>query len=403
MDNNIDNKENKIGETEEKNKPRLGKKIDFKKIRPGKFKLRDPKLVLALFFLVVGILFLIFKPGKFSGLSLPGKNIEKVNVLKMEDSIENLEGTKFGMYKNYLYKWQNGKIFLRSLTEEGLSYNMALNMYDPIIVPGNKYIFLGNPEDGIIYFLNSKAEMVERIPLNSPLFSMREEADNLIYHTKKDGSEAIGIIDSSFNNTMKYAYDGESILTYDYFPSKEKVAIAVLNIDEKSLGTRLDLYSNLRDKESLYFDGEIVLDLKYINLGNLLVLTDNNLYYISENEIAWKRDFPLIKNMEVEGNNIYVLNGNHLTILDNKGETKEDLTFTEQYTGIKLFERGLFKDELILYNENGLVLVKNGEVFLDHKQEVLQVDVNQDTIFLLDNDKYGFYKKTVKELEVEEE
>jgi len=336
-------------------------------------------------------------------MKLPPKNTEKINVLKMTDSIENIEGTKFGIYKDYLYKWQNGKIFLRSLTEEGVSYNMALNMDNPIIVPGNKYIFLGNPEDGIIYFLDSKAEMLERIPLNSPLFSMKEENDNLVYHTKDGENESLGIIDSSFNNVMKYSYEGENILTYDYFPSKGKVAIGILNVDEKSIGTRLDLYSNLNNKESLYFDGELVLDLKYLNMGNLLVLTDSNLYYISENEIAWKRDFPLIKNMAVEANNIYILNGNHLTVLDNKGETKEDFTFTDQYKDLKISELGLFKDEIILYNDKGLIILKNGEIFLEHKQEISQLDVSNGIIFLLDGDKYGFYEKTFKEVEVEEE
>lgn len=341
------------------------------------------------------------------GSELPNKKntgrTEKVNVLHMTDSIENLEGSQFGIYKNYLYKWQNGKLYLRSLTEEGVSYNMALNIGNPLVIPGNKYIFVANPEEGIIYFLNSKAEMLERIPLNTPIFSMKEDGDNLIYHTKLGANESVGIIDSNLNNLMKYNYDGESVLTYDFDPSKSKVAIGVLNVEEKSIGTRLDLYRDLSNKESLYFDGEIILDLDYIGLGNLLVLTDNNLYYISENNIVWKKDFTLIKDMEVEGSNIYVLNGTHLTVLDTKGQVKEDLAFTEQYSKIYICETGFLKDELILYNSGELVVLKKGEEFLRHKQEILQVDKAQGKIFILDQAKYGFYENSVEEVEIEEE
>lgn len=329
-------------------------------------------------------------------------NVEKVNILTETDAIANSEGNEFGMFKDYLYKWQNGKIFLRSLTEEGTSYNMSLNIQNPMIESGDKYLFIGNKDDGIIYFLNNKAEMVERIPLNAPLFSMKQKNDSLVYQTKTGNMESIGIIDSNFNNVMKYTYDKETTLIYDYFPSKKKVAVAVLNVEEKTIGTRLDLYNNLTDKETLYFDGEIVLDLKYVNLGNLLVLTDNNLYYVSENDIVWKKEFPLIKDMKVNGNNIYVLYGNHLSVIDNKGEIKEDIVLSNQYNDIHLFESGIFSDEIIVYNDLELAILKKGEEFLKQNQEIMQIDTSQGTIFILDKDKYGFYKKDVKEVEVEE-
>ncbi len=318
-------------------------------------------------------------------------------VLSEFDKIENKQGNKFGIYNEYLYKWENGKIFLRNLEKEGDSYNLSLNISTPIIVPGSKYLFVTNPEEGIIYYVNSKGEMVERMPLNQPIFSVKEENDNLIYHTKKYDDESIGIIDSELNNVMKYDYNGETVLEYDYYPNNNKVAIAVLNVDEKSIGTRLDLYTNLKDKETIYFDKEVVTKLKYINLGNLLVLTDNNLYYISENEVVWQKDLPLAKDILVTGSKIHVLYGNHLMELDTNGEEKKNITLSNQYNRLTGLEGKMFSENLIAYNDSELVLIKNGEEVLKHNQDISRVDTWKDTIFILDRTKYGFFKEEIKE------
>lgn len=350
---------------------------------------------------IVILIILSFNIFKGDLATQPGK--EKVNVLTMVDQIENLEGTKFGMYKDYLYKWQDKRLYLRSLTEEGLSYNIALNIDDPIIETGDRYILVGNPAEGIIYYLDDKAEMVERMPLNNSLYSFKSINDHVIYHTKTGDLEYVGIIDSDMNNLMKYGYEGETVISYDYYPAKERVAVASFNVDEKSIGTRLDLYNKLRDKDSLYFDGEIIVKLDYINVGNLLVLTDKSLYYISENEIVWKKDFPLIRDMKVEASDIYVLNGNHLTSLDTKGEEVEDIALEDQYSHIELAGSSIFGREIILYSDTGLVVLKKGQEFLRHSQEINQLDTNEGMIFILDSKKYSFNKKDVKEIEIEEE
>lgn len=331
---------------------------------------------------------------------------KKVNVLKMDESIKRLESTKFRIYKDNILKWENGKLYIRNLSKEGLSYNIALNANDPIILPGDNTIFFANKDEGIIYFLDEKAEMKERIQLGKPIYRLKQFKDNLVYHVKSGQNEEIGVINSKGQSLMRYEYKGENILDYSYDPKKRNLTVSVLEVYDKGMTSRLEFYEKLSEKRSkdfLNFEGEVIVKLDYTELGNVVALTDDNLYYISEGKIAWNKDLNIVRDYHLKGRDIYLLHSNYLTILDNKGDEKENIALTEEYSNVLPYKSGFLKEEVILYSDQLITILKNGEEFLSQKQPISQIDFYEDTIFILDQEKYGFYKKDKEDVEVKEE
>lgn len=295
----------------------------------------------------------------------------------LESSRELKEGEKLFSFKDNLVSWHNGELTIFGEEEKSLS----LNIEEPIFELGEDLIYVGNPVEGIIYFVNLEGEIVERIDLGSPLFNMKSKGKLLLYHRKYDNMESIGIVNNEGQNIMKYDFRDEKILNCDYDTSDKIAYIGTLKSDE-NIGSKLYIYKDLKEPEVIEFSNEIILNVDVVKLGNYLVLTDEKLYYFSGKEVVWEEEIVLLKDYKVYDDNPYLLISNTLSKLNLKGEVEEELKFAKSYNKFLRYDKGVLNEEILVYGPEGLAIWDKEEI-ASKDLEIQDVFINGESIFVI--------------------
>lgn len=332
-----------------------------------------------------------------------GLNIfaETIKEFELVESYPRDELSRFGLFKDNICHWKDGKIEILKINGEDKPVSLGVNIQDPLIEYGKNYIYFANPLEGQIYFINEKAELVERIETGREIFSIKEVGNHLVYHVKEDLGECIGIVNKKGEKVMSYEFPNEIILTYNLDRTGKVLLVSKLEIEEGNIKSCVEKYDSGEKKENIYFQYELIIDIHIINSNDFILLTDSNVYRLSDQEIVWNKEFNLIKDIDFEGKNLYVLYSNYLEILDFDGKVKEKLNFDEDYNSIKVKNAGLIGVDIILSGANRVSVIQPNKDVVTKKQIVNQVDFYEDYYFILDDEKYGRYDVVKNLLEKE--
>lgn len=340
------------------------------------------------------------------GIYLKKDNInilgEKIDEFNMVNSYDRLEESKFGIFKDRIIHWTGDKVEISKIDGEEL-LSLGMNIDDPLIQYGKNYIYFANPEEGQIYFVNEKAEIVERIETGKKIFSIKEIGDYLVYHNKEDSEESIGIVNKKGEKVMRYEFPEENILDYNIDQSGEILVLSKLELEDGSIKSCVEKYESGSKSENLYFQDEIIIDIQLIDKNDVILVSDSNIYRVKAQEILWKQEFDLIKDIKFESNKIYILYSNYLEILDLNGKSEEKMDFNEDYSNIQIKKTGIRGLDILLNSSARFTLIKSNGDIVTKKQIVEQVDFYEDYYFVLDSKKYGKYDIVRRVLEIEKE
>lgn len=255
------------------------------------------------------------------------------------------------------------------------------NFTDPIIKFGSEYIYYASGDRGDVYVLNSKLETISQFNLNMNIFNIEETKKYLMVHSKGQELETLLSIDIEGNTIYKNS-PVENILNYDM--GANTYAFSTILIGDDILSS-LYLYDfQGHEVNRMVFENEVIFKVYYSN-ENIILLTDKGAYVLSDSEILWNKEYPSIKNILVDKDNIHVLYSNYLETLDLFGETLETLEFEEDYDMILSMEDGL-----ILHGENDLLLIKDDESYKVSLENTINNVSGYGNQTIVNTDKYTY-------------
>lgn len=354
-------------------------------------------IIIIIALLIIGIY------SKKDEINIFGEKIKEFEIVK---SYPKLESSKFGIFKDNICHWQGDRVEISKIDGQDEPLSLGINISEPLIEYGNHYIYFANPIEGQIYFVNEKAELIERIETGRQIFSIREIGDYFIYHGKEETGESIGIINKKGQKVMNYEFPNQNILDYNLDKSGEILMVSKIEIEDGNIKSCIEKYESGDKKDNIYFQDEVIVQIHLIDEDDMVLLSESNVYRMTDKEIKWKKEYNLIKDIEFQGNNIYLLYSNYLEILDLDGKSKSKLDFNEDYTNIQIKKSSIIGSDIVLSSSSRITVIQGNNDIVTKKQIVEQVDFNDDYYFILDNEKYSQFDiikrvlKTKKEEEI---
>lgn len=318
--------------------------------------------------------------------------VAKEKILKLKYSYNDMGDIEsLNFYDGNIVKWTNNKIsFLNS--DGSLILEKEFDFFEPEIYYGEKYIYVLDKATGDIYSFDSKGNTIHRYQLNKEVYNIKESHENFIYHVKLPNMETISVLDKDKVLIGNYSYDDKNILTYNTNKDGSKSLVALLNLDEGILKSHVDIYGiNNERLDTLDFVGEIVLYFDFTQKEEIILLTDRNLYFISDGKIMWKKQFDLIRDIYLKKDMIYILYSNYLEVIDFSGRTQNKLGLVEEYDEILPFG-----ENILLYGHNHLVVIKDGKEMFKLIEEIEKAFASKDEILILGPEDVKIYELSNK-------
>ena len=178
------------------------------------------------------------------------------------------------------------------------------------------------------------------------IFNIYESDKYIMVHSKEEAENLYSI--NTQGSIIYKNSPGQNILSYDMGPNT--YAFSTLTIGDDIVSS-LYLYNFEGELvDTIEFENEVIFQFKYSG-DNLILITDKGLYFINR-EILWDKEFPLIKNILLYNENIYLLYSNYLEIISLSGESLDTIELKEDYDMIMNVE-----DKIILHGEKDILII----------------------------------------------
>lgn len=302
-------------------------------------------------------------------------NITKKEIELKKEKV--YSGKNMTFFDGSLVKWEENT--LTFLKEDGDDkWIKEFTFDDPVVMYGKNIIYVIDKLTGDIYQLNNNGDTKTRIQLENSIFNLKESSQNLIAHSKNEENESLTFMDNEGNKLGNLTVD-ESILTYSFNNDSTKYVYSSINMKESTISSNLKVNSiDGIEEYKINIPNEIIISTEFIN-NQVIVLSDSSLRLMDKGEFKWSRDFPLIKDIYLNGNEIYLLYGNNLEVIDLKGETKNKISLGLDYNRIVSIE-----NYFVLYGNKDLLILQNGKEILKYIGEgsIINVSGNRESLAL---------------------
>ena len=187
-----------------------------------------------------------------------------------------------------------------------------------------------------------------------PVFNIKVSDSGLIVHLKLEGGEKLLYYnlerkeweEVNFADTfpLDYWINNSDNLMYTQIELKEDGLISELY--EKKVDNT-ELKANLKDR--------LILKVLAFKQG-YIILTEMGIVKIDDNGDYFTRDYDLVHDILIDGEEIYILYGDNLEILNSSLETVHKKTYALSYTKLHRHEK-----YILLYGEKNIVALFNIE------------------------------------------
>lgn len=298
-----------------------------------------------------------------------------------------LEGDNLTFFNGTLIKWEQNSISI--LNEDGSSrWTKEFDFIEPRVVYGSRNIYIMDKLAGDIYIMDKMGDTVSSIQLYKEIFNLKESINGFIVHLKEEEKDSLEFIDK-YGVVLKSLEGTGDVLTYSLNADNSKYVYSNIDISNSSISSKL-MVCSIEGKEeySVNIPNEIVISTSFIK-DKIVVTTDSSIKLIEKGVFKWSKEYPLIKDIFIDNNDIYLLYGDNLELLDLNGESKGKITFGVEYNKIIPVE-----SYIALYSNKDLLILQDFQEVLKYKadEDILNVTGNVNSIALHYKNKLEIYK-----------
>lgn len=307
--------------------------------------------VFAILFIIVIFLLVFF--------SFEGNQKKFVELLDKLDNTEkevievkNISGSNFQYINGRLFTFNGEKLTSMDM-EENLLWQKTFLVPNLIFTNNTSKMCVYNKEVGEVYVYNTNGETLFELKLDKEIFLVRLFEKGLSIHSKDESKDQITF----------YDYDGEIIKDLNYNDTflvnyyMERDYIYTSEIIYKTNGFQSNFIKLENDNKSVELDLENQIPIRREKIGsNFTYLTDEGVIFTKGDKIIWKKNYPIIKDLLVDGEEVYVLYGDNFEVLNKSGEQLQKFTLALNYN--KIYQHGKY---IILVGDKDIILYRHRE------------------------------------------
>ncbi|WP_422485969.1 DUF5711 family protein [Gudongella sp. DL1XJH-153] len=270
-------------------------------------------------------------------------------------------------YINGRYLVWNGEELSVSDESGKILWERTFLMDDPKLDIRDNLIGIYDRISGEAMVFSFNGEILAQIEEESPIFSFKPSKNGHIVHIKEEARQVLKIYERNGEHRENIIFTkGYPI---DYILEEESILVTVLDFQNKGINTKVLRYNEDGDQELYSIDDRIIIKVASMTKGNLIV-ADTGIYMQQNEDLVWGRDFPMLKDVLLDGNEIYVIYGDNLRILDDKGSTLRQETFGMDYNN--LHNHGKY---IILAGDKDILVLLHREPVASYSFNATIVDI----------------------------
>lgn len=298
-------------------------------------------------------------------------------------------------YINGRYLSWNGEKISVSDESGKILWERTFLMDDPLLVINDNLIGIYDRMSGEAIVINFNGEIITEIEENSQMFSFKPGKEGHIVHIKEEGRDLLKIyeIDGEHRENLIYTQN----YPIDYSLEAEAARVTILELEDNGIGTRMVKYTSQGEEELYELHDRVII--RVLSLGDdKLIVTETGVYLHRKGQVVWGRDLPLLKDVLVDGDEIYAIYGDNLKIINRDGETISENTFGIDYE--KLHAHGKY---IVLAGEKDLLVFRHKEKIADYSFNWEIVDMQSQFNDLIVTTQNGVNIVRIEDKEVTEE
>jgi len=308
--------------------------------------------------------------------------------------IRNIPGEGLRYINGRYLSWNGEKMSVSDESGKTL-WERTFLMDDPELVINDSLIGVYDRLSGEGFAINFNGEVVTHIEEDSNIFSFKPGKEGHIVHIKEEGRELLKI----------YGMDGmhrENLIFIDNYPidytlESGAARVTLLELEKDGVATRMVSYTS-EGEEEVYFVPDRVI-VKVLSIGSeRLIVTETGIYLQKKDQVVWGRDLPLLKDVLVDGDEIYAIYGDNLRIIGRDGETISEETFGIDYE--RIHAHGKY---IVLAGEKDLLVFRHMEQIASHSLNWGIVDIRSQFNDLIVTTQNGVNIVRIEDKEVEDE
>ena len=250
-------------------------------------------------------------------------------------------------------EWNSEKLTLLDANEKVL-WTKTFLFENPKIILNENRIVIYNEETGLLYLYNGNGETLLEEDLQKPIFNIKVSDQGLILHLKLEESEELLNYNFDTNKWDKVSFIDTFPLDY-WINNSNNLMYTQVKSKQNHLSS--EVYEKTLDSTVLKTELKDSLILKVLNFkGGYIILTDTGIVKIKSGEDSIVKDFDLVHDLLIDGDEIYILSGDNLEVLNSDLERVHKKTYVLSYTSLHRHEK-----YILLYGEKNIVALFNKE------------------------------------------
>jgi hypothetical protein len=247
-------------------------------------------------------------------------------------------------------EWYGEKLTV-SDPDKKVLWTKTFLLENPKMVLNENRVLIYDEQSGSLYLYNGNGETLLEYDLENPIFNVKIWDQGLVAHLKLETEEKLLCY-----NIEKASWEERSFI--DSFPldywigNSNNLMYSQIKLED---GVYSELYEKTAEGIELKAALEDRLILKVVSFKQgYIILTDMGIVKVSSKNEYTSKDYDLVHDILVDGEEIYVLYGDNLEVLNSSLETVHKKTYALSYTKLHRHEK-----YILLYGEKTVIALFN--------------------------------------------
>lgn len=292
-------------------------------------------------------------------------------------------------------EWDGEKLTVLDETKKEL-WTKTFLLDNPIMILNENRIVIYDQESGLVYLYNGNGETLLEYDLEKPIFNIKVWDQGLIAHLKLEDKEKLLYYNLGGDTWQEVSFINSYPLDY-WISNSNNLMYSQVELEEDHINSKL--YEKLTETTELRVDLKDKLILKAVSFKEgYIILTDTGLVRIDKKNEDLSKDYDLVYDILVDGEELYILYGNSLEVLNSDFQTVYKKTYGLSYTRLHRHEK-----YILLYGEKNIIALFNKEEKAEHTFGSGIKNIHSQFNDLIVTLKTGVYTMRIKNIEEESE
>lgn len=266
--------------------------------------------------------------------------------------VKNISGSNFHYVNGRIFTFNGEKLTAMDMEENPL-WQKTFLIPDLQFEKGSTRVAVYNKQLGEVYVYNTGGETLFELKLNKEIMGVKVYESGVSIHSKELARDQITFYDYKGDVITELNYNDTYLVNY-YMLGNDIYTSEVVPGSNGFLSNFITHKGNNKAID-FYIENEILIRREKMG-SSQVYLTDEGIKFVKGNEVIWEKDFPIIKDILVDGEEIYVLYGDNFQVLNKAGEEIKQYTLALNYT--KIYQHGKY---IVLVGDKDIVLYLHRE------------------------------------------